>query len=1405
MLNESKNPFSKFTNKYALSKTLRFELKPIAETKKYLQNFIDSDTKRAEEYKELKKIIDEFHKDYIVSTLSHENILDKDYLKDFFNLWSIKNNKEDKELLHEIKEKHNLKLKKKNYGNKEIIEVMEKQLRKQIIEHFETLNPLLKSFFKTANEEQLLGFLKKFDKTLYKEFIEKKDKTVLNQYLHKPVKRSIDKSVLFSKEFIQYLLPAWVANSHLTEKEEKQKVVKKFEKWTTYLQGFYENRKNMYSQEEQGTAIAHRIINENLVKFFSNLKSYKKIKSNYQDLQQSFEEIKSNFKEELNYFSLKKIEDIFKPEFFNNCLSQKGIDHYNTFMGGKTLEGGKNLQGINQYINLYRQKKKSQNKDIDIKVKYSNKNLSVMELLYKQVLSDRESHSFILDEFENKKELIDSIDKFSDTLLEKQGKKESIFLEQIKNLFTKDLSQYELDQVYIKKSKINQISHHLFGDWGLIASALRDILESAKSKKDFYSLKEVDQYLKQYLKKNDNWHLENQKNDIPQENILVLYFRFLFDYETEELEKIYWKLSSNKNEDKLLKSIRERFLELKKQNNVSKTDFSEKEVETIQKHLNSLIDLFHLVDTVYLEKDRKKVIPFQKDTNFYNNLDSYRQKFFPIRTLYNKSRNFILSKKNQKKKIKINFEKSTLLDGWDINKETYNLTVLLRKKDEMIGWKYYLGVMNKDKFNKANCLFDYHVKVDESEKKQQEKKELQELILHKENNDNFYEKMNYKQIAKSSKDIQNLIKIDDKIQRKTKDLDKLKEIHFPTEIWKIKKKESYKKGDSFNKEDLVKIIDFYKGIAKEYWSHFNLSFKNSDQYKDFNDFTSDIDSQGYKLNFDKIKSSYIEEKVKTGELLLFEIYSKDFSTKSKNRGKSKDNLHTLYFKGLFEEENLRDLVLKLNGQAEIFYRKATKKFKVTHKKNEPIRKKNPNNSGKSTFEYDLIKDKRFTEDKFFFHFPISLNFKSKGINSYSFNQEALKFLKDNKEINIIGIDRGERHLAYYTVIDRNRKIREQGSFNKMKYNYDNNSGKKVEIEKDYHGLLDKREKERNKSRKEWKKIENIKELKSGYLSYLVYEISKLMIKYKAIVVFEDLNSGFKRGRFKFEKQVYQKLEKALIDKLNYLVFKDKKSSELGGYLKAYQLTAPFESFQKMGKQTGFLFYTPAYYTSRVCPLTGFINLIYPKYKNVIQSQNFFSQFEKIYFDEKNNYFVFKYQDSKFNPKKNNDSKSFWKVCTYGDERYKWNRKERKMKKINVTEDLKNLFVEYNIKYKQTKDLKSEITKQEKKSFFYKLTDFLQVTLQLRHINPDSKDEREQDFILSPVADESGRFFDSRKANKKEPQDADANGAYHIALKGLMSLKNIKPNKDKFKIQSITNKDWFEFIRESKPNKTSKAS
>ena len=107
---------------------------------------------------------------------------------------------------------------------------------------------------------------------------------------------------------------------------------------------------------------------------------------------------------------------------------------------------------------------------------------------------------------------------------------------------------------------------------------------------------------------------------------------------------------------------------------------------------------------------------------------------------------------------------------------------------------------------------------------------------------------------------------------------------------------------------------------------------------------------------------------------------------------------------------------------------------------------------------------------------------------------------------------------------------------------------------DYHSLLYKKERGRNIQRKSWKTIENIKELKQGYMSQVIHKLVQLMLKYDAVLVLEDLNKGMKNSRKKFEKQVYDKFETMLINKLSYIVDKqvsDKKAE--GGLLNAYQL------------------------------------------------------------------------------------------------------------------------------------------------------------------------------------------------------------------------------------------------------------
>lgn len=595
----------------------------------------------------------------------------------------------------------------------------------------------------------------------------------------------------------------------------------------------------------------------------------------------------------------------------------------------------------------------------------------------------------------------------------------------------------------------------------------------------------------------------------------------------------------------------------------------------------------------------------------------------------------------------------------------------------------------------------------------------------------------------------------------------------------------HKKGNDFDLEFCHELIDFFKTSIEKHedWKKFNFRFSDTKSYSDISEFYKEVEAQGYKVTFKNISSSYIDELVEQNKLYLFQIYNKDFSENKKSKGK--DNLHTLYWKALFDENNSNNVVYKLDGNAEIFYRKASLPLTITHPKNLPLENKNKNNIKKySEFAYDLIKDKRYTEDKFHFHVPVKMNFINKAQSNI--NEIVNKGIKALDNIYVIGIDRGERNLLYISLIDSNGNIIEQYSLNEIINEYNGQT-----YITDYHKLLDERESEREESRKNWTTIENIKELKEGYISQVIHKIVRLMEKYNAIIVLEDLNKGFKNSRIKVEKQVYQKFEKMLIEKLNYLVIKGNKGLDEGGVFNSYQLTSKFESFEKMSKQSGILFYIPAWNTSKIDSTTGFVNLLNVKYESIEESKKFFNKFDEIKYNENGNYFEFYLDYTKFTDKAFGLKKD-WILCTNYKRIKTFRNKEKNgnwdTQEVVLVDEFKKLFNKYEI---DINNLKGDIIKQNSKEFFESLIYLVKLMLQMRNSIPNSP----IDYLVSPVKNSTGEFFITNET--AIIKDADANGAYNIARKGLMIIEQIKEADDdklsKIKFD-ISNKAWLEFVQ-----------
>ena len=65
--------------------------------------------------------------------------------------------------------------------------------------------------------------------------------------------------------------------------------------------------------------------------------------------------------------------------------------------------------------------------------------------------------------------------------------------------------------------------------------------------------------------------------------------------------------------------------------------------------------------------------------------------------------------------------------------------------------------------------------------------------------------------------------------------------------------------------------------------------------------------------------------------------------------------------------------------------------------------------------------------------------------------------------------------------------------------------------------------------------------------------------------------------------------------------------------------------------------------------------------------------------------------------KNKESDAIWTISTHGNERYRYDRKQKIHKSVNVTEELKKLFDGYGIDYNPGNDLKGRLLNKHQKN------------------------------------------------------------------------------------------------------------
>ena len=1122
-----------------------------------------------------------------------------------------------------------------------------------------------------------------------KEEIFKKFGNDLSDYMQD----SEEYKVMEKKEFITEILPKTFAGN-----KEAQDIFDFFKRNTTDVKDLNKMRKELYSKENKFGTIINRTIWTNLETFMENAVKFELFQDLYKD--------KKIIYKKLDEY-IQKLEDktgirLFGETSFDilsyKCFcSQLGIDAYNTFIGGYSEEDGTKIPGLNEIINIHNSKTTD-----------NDQRMSLFKPLYKQMMSDKKTFSFVENAITSDKELYD--------LLDNSLKDVYDIIPDI-GICIHNINDNDLSRIYVSKNCHGDISNALYGKYHIIEDAINNDYNINNPAKD----KETASYIakrKKYLNDISCYSIK-ELNDMLNGNITP-YFISNIDDCIDEYNICVANYSKMNRSGKPFK-----------QNRGAKT--------TVKSVLDSLIAINRLLKNFVPAE-----IPNNKDDIFYDQIYGFIESLNSVTRVFNKARNYATKKEFEKKELSLSFNNTEFLSGWS---DSYKNNGVILLKDN----NYYLAINDpasrkslKPEFVKAGKdnykMVDYHLLTDPM-------KSLPKIFM----GDRF--RGENEEIAKRTENLY--------------------------DIYLRHKNDKY----DYSVEEINQLITYYQKCLKlEYGDIFDYTFKAPEEYEDLRDFSADVAAQSYKLNLIDVSTKYIDSLVDDGHVYLFKISSRDFSDNPKNT----ITLFGLYWKMLFDERNLNNPIYKLNGGASITYREHSIKNPFVHKAGEAIKLKKSKDGRTRTFNYDIIKNRRYTYDSFFFSVSINANFSApSGKSAGQFNLLANKYIRENHEnMHIIGITRGIKNLIYYTVIDLNGNVVEHNSLNVIKTKRKDGTY----AEDNYNENLTQRAQENLGNKKQWDSEYTIKDLKTGYMSQVVSVISNLAIKYNAIIVCEDLRGNFKDKQKAIEKTVYTDFENALVSKMNFLITDKNENSDVpGSALKAYQLCASAQKKDDLKFQNGFVFFISPAYTTNLDPSTGFVNMLYLRYngkenaKQTLQKFDFIRRDEDCYrvgFDYKK----FKYVKTKEKIKEKEEeieinTKSDWVINTKGIRHYHFRDKSTnyiwKDTEINLTEEFDKLFEEYGID--TTQDIIKQVIAINRSKLYETLLNLLKYTLMCNNNYDD------ESRYTSSV---EGSAFNDKFVT------ADNVSSYNMARKGLMAIEKILKSDEEFVKTQSTNLEWI---------------
>ncbi|MCL1969147.1 MAG: hypothetical protein FWF65_06275, partial [Bacteroidetes bacterium] len=504
-----------FTNLYSLSKTLRFELIPQGKTletfSKWIEEFNEKETSAEnlfakdknifDAYVALKPILDKIHEEFITYSLESEIAKGIKFEK-YYELYKKRQNKEkDDDSLSKIEKALRESIGETYKAGKELFDKNNEDVQESIIEEPESYD---EDDNESDNEEN------------------KKKKSVIKFLMDKSIINHIDK---FVKKYVSEDLTEEKLKAHLAT----------FKGFYTYFSGYNINRRNYYEfKEEKATAIATRIVHENLPTFCDNVIRFEDNKDDYLKIYEFLKdkniitEIKNATTDTMTEIECIK-DDIFKISHFSDCLSQLQIEEYNRY-----------IRSYNYLINLYNQ---SHRNDKDYK------KIDEFEILYKQIGCG------------TKKELLFALIKSKENELTEKQKQQrnailtvektlNIAIETGKKYFEKDDSSQGIrtipdfmdwlrncedwNGIYWSKVAVTKISNTYFANW-------HDLKDKLKGNKACVSF---DKNREEQIKLNDAVELSGLFTVLDQNDVRTVFKNSVFE---NFKDVINYDLSPSKN------------------------------------------------------------------------------------------------------------------------------------------------------------------------------------------------------------------------------------------------------------------------------------------------------------------------------------------------------------------------------------------------------------------------------------------------------------------------------------------------------------------------------------------------------------------------------------------------------------------------------------------------------------------------------------------------------------------------------------------------------------------------------------------------------------------------------------------------------------------------------------------